>query len=261
MPAPVYVINLDRCPDRLQIISANLDRIGLPFARIGAIDGQTLGDDPACRRMSPGHVGCARSHYKAHSAFLDTDAAAALILDTDAAAALILEDDVEVAETVPRIVQFLDRWPEGHGLVKLDSTFRDYRRIWLGRTVGFTPDGRALRPILHSHLGAYGYMIDRKTARAVMEVAPDTPLPIDHMLFNLMNSAFARRVRPLQTMPAAVRHLPYDIVGSYTGSSRVDGKKRWKPGRLSRARYKAAWLWQRLAGKVRRLRVPFDGGN
>ena len=142
--------------------------------------------------------------------------------------------------------------------MKLDSTFRDYRRIWLGRSVGSTPDGRALRPILHSHLGAYGYLIDRKTASAVMEVAPYIPLPIDHMLFNLVNSAFARRVRPLQTVPAAVRHLPYDIVGSYTGSSRVNGKKRWKPSRLSRVRYKAKWIWKRLAGKVRRVPVPFD---
>ena len=97
MSVPVYVINLDRCPDRLRLISANLDRIGLPFFRIGAIDGQTLVDEPACRRMNPGHVGCARSHYKAHSAFLDTDAAAALIL----------EDDVEVAGTVPRIIRAL----------------------------------------------------------------------------------------------------------------------------------------------------------
>ncbi len=37
---PIYVINLDRRPDRLAAIAADLDRLGLPFERIKAVDGQ-----------------------------------------------------------------------------------------------------------------------------------------------------------------------------------------------------------------------------
>jgi len=70
MSLPVFVINLDRRPDRWQAISANLDRIGLHATRIDAIDGLALTDDPALRLMGPGHVGCARSHYKAYSELL-----------------------------------------------------------------------------------------------------------------------------------------------------------------------------------------------
>ena len=245
MAIPTYVINLDRRPDRLATVTDNLNRIGLPFTRIRAIDGQTLDGDPATRRMSAGHVACCRSHYKAMAAFLDTDAPAALIL----------EDDVEVSPTVPAILASLDWWPEGHGAVKLESTTRESRRIWLGRPVGCTPDGRELSPILHSHLGAYGYLIDRRTAAEVAALAPETPVPIDHLLFNLTNSAFARRIRPLQAVPAAIRHLPQERVGSDTGSSRVDGKKRWKANRLTRVLPRIGWGLSVLSGRARRRPV------
>ena len=245
MAIPVYVINLDRRPDRLAIVTDNLDRIGLSFTRIRAIDGQTLDSDPATRRMGAGHVACCRSHYKAMAA----------LLETGAPAALILEDDVEVSPAVPALLASLDWWPEGHGAVKLESTTRERRRIWLGRPVGRTPDGRELSPILHSHLGAYGYLIGRRAAAEVAALAPETPLPIDHLLFNLTNSAFARRLRPLQATPAAIRHLPLDRVGSDTGSSRIGGRKRWKAARLARLPSKLGWGLSVLAGRARRRPV------
>jgi len=46
----VYVINLDRRPDRLDQITDELDRIGLPFKRFAAID------------RKPGILGCGLSH-------------------------------------------------------------------------------------------------------------------------------------------------------------------------------------------------------
>ena len=45
-----YVINLDRRPDRLDEITDELDRIGLPFKRFAAID------------RKPGILGCGLSH-------------------------------------------------------------------------------------------------------------------------------------------------------------------------------------------------------
>jgi glycosyl transferase family 25 len=46
----VYVINLDRRPDRLDEITGELDKIGLPFKRFAAID------------RKPGILGCGLSH-------------------------------------------------------------------------------------------------------------------------------------------------------------------------------------------------------
>lgn len=146
MQALAFVINLDRCRERWELITENLDRIGLEATRISAIDKALLQDHPATRRLGVGQVACLQSHCKAMTAFLDTDATAALIL----------EDDAEVGDAVPGLIRDIEWWPEGHGLVKLDSTDHHGVRIWLGRPIGCTPDGRSLRPIKRRHMGAYG---------------------------------------------------------------------------------------------------------
>lgn len=230
---PVYVINLDRRPDRWAAMRGRLDGLGMAAARIAAIDKTDLAGDPALQTMGAGHVACARSHYKAMQA----------LVDSGAPAALILEDDVEIGEEAPALLASLDWWPGGHGLVKLESTIAPDRRIWLGPAVGAAPGGRALRPIMHNHLGAYGYLIDHDAALEVLDIAPATPMPIDHLLFNLGNSHLAHSLAPLQMTPGAIRHLPYDMFGSDTDGSRVNGRKLWKPGCLTRLMLKKTWIW------------------
>lgn len=255
MSLPVFVINLARRPDRWRAISANLERIGLRATRIDAIDGYALTGDPALRLMGPGHVGCARSHYKAFSA----------LLASRHSAALVLEDDAEIGAAVPAILQGLEWWPPGHGVVKLTSSTKAGTRYCLGRPVGHTPCGRALRPILRKNLGAYGYLIDRGTAGRILETAPDIPVPIDHMLFNMVDSEIARLARPLQMVPAAVRHRPFDLVGSDTADIRnrdlknLFGRKPWKANELVRLYRKAGWAWLMLAGEARNMTVPYRG--
>ncbi len=45
----VFVINLDRCPDRLARVKARLDALGVPFERVAGVDEATL--DPAERTI------------------------------------------------------------------------------------------------------------------------------------------------------------------------------------------------------------------
>ncbi|MDD9999011.1 MAG: glycosyltransferase family 25 protein [bacterium] len=254
MSLPVFVINLDRRPDRWRVVSANLDRIGLHATRIDAIDGFALTDDVAALRlMGPGHVGCARSHYKAYSA----------LLESRYPAALILEDDVELGASVPAIIRSGAWWPDGHGTVKLTSPADAETRYCMGHSVGQTPCGRALRPILRKSLGAYGYLINRGTAELILETMPEIPVPIDHMLFNMVDSTIARTARPLQMMPAAIRHRPYELVGSDTGSAQnrllknALGRKPWKENEVVRLYRKTSWAWAVLTGGARFLRVPY----
>ena len=42
MMLPVFVINLDRRPDRWKAMSAQLDRLGIPAERIPAVDAEEL---------------------------------------------------------------------------------------------------------------------------------------------------------------------------------------------------------------------------
>ena len=75
--------------------------------------------------------------------------------------------------------------------MKLESAIAPDRRIWLGPPGGATPSGRALKSIMHKHLGAYGYLVDYDAALEVLEIAPATTMPIDHSLFDLGNSHIA----------------------------------------------------------------------
>ncbi len=246
---PVYVINLDRRPDRWAAMSAQLDHLGIQATRIAAIDKHRLRiDDPAFDRLTEGHIACLHSHCKAVEA----------LLDTDASAALIMEDDVEIGEEVPQLVADLSWWPPEYGLVKLQSVIDPKTLIWIGKPVGSTPTGRLLRPIRHSALGAYGYLIDRKTAWGLKALRPaDLHMPIDHVLFDLKNSWLARRQRPLQMTPGVIRHLPYEFFGSETGESRIDGRKLWKPSLAVRLYHRVHWIKSIVTGDAKRDSVSY----
>ena len=62
---PVYVINLDRRPDRLGTISVDLHRLGLSFERVPAVDARLLPpEDKADPNplMRAGSKACMLSH-------------------------------------------------------------------------------------------------------------------------------------------------------------------------------------------------------
>ena len=233
---PVYVINLDRRPDRWEAMAAQLDRLGIEAVRISAVDKETLAGEPALRKLGGGHVACARSHYRAMQAFVDSRAPATLIL----------EDDAEVGESVRALIESPQWWPGEYGLVQLESARKPDMRLRLGAPVGATPDGRALRPIVRKHVGGCGYLIDYDAALQVLEIAPAVPMPIDHLLFDLRNSRLALSLRPLQMTPGPVRHLPRGMFGSETGESRVNGRRVWRSSPVLRA-------WLILAARVRAL--------
>ena len=246
---PVYVVNLDRRPDRWAAMSAQSERLGLKATRIAAIDKHKLRiDDPALDRLKAGHVACLHSHCKAMETFLDTDAPAALIM----------EDDVEIGPEVPKLITNLSWWPPEYGLVKLQSPIKPETLIWLDKPVGSTPTGRLLRPIRYSALGAYGYLIDRETAWGLKALRPaDRHMPIDHVLFDLKNSWLARRSRPLQMTPGAIRHLPYEYFGSETGESKINGRKLWKPSPAVRLYHRIHWIAAILSGRARKDTVSY----
>ena len=139
MQIPIYVINLDRRPDRMRSIAGQLDRLGLEATRVPAVDARNLTDDELRARADPdaGHrlraldraeVACTLSHLRAMEMFL----AAA-----PAPAALILEDDAELAPDTPSLMQSTDWWPAGSKVIRLEDG-RRHRRL-LRRVCGKTP--------------------------------------------------------------------------------------------------------------------------
>ena len=127
------VINLDRAPERLQRVSQQLQRVGLSWVRLPAVDARVLSpeqnaclDAPAYRRkhgMEPlaGELGCYLSHVEAMRR----------LLASDAAYALVLEDDVLVTDRLPAALA---------GLMAQPARFHCCKTIpWVVR---FSPRGK-----------------------------------------------------------------------------------------------------------------------
>ena len=242
MQLPVFVINLDHRTDRWAAISANLKQIGVEAERLPAITpDRTM--MPITGGLNPSQAACLESHLCALQE----------LLWTEHPAALILEDDAELAPSVRGLLAGTDWWPRAARIVKLNATLS--KRTLLGRTVGSTPCARALRPIVWASAAACAYMIDRRGADLVLEGAPVTGMTADSVLFHMIGSPIARRLRPVQVVPAlaTVRaDMGSDI--PFETSPRATG-----PG--LRFVLKAG-VWVRHAtGEVRRISVPYQTGE
>jgi GR25 family glycosyltransferase involved in LPS biosynthesis len=86
---PVFVISLARSPDRRVAIRAHLDRLGVDYEIIDAIDGKSL--DPIVfhrltegRTIHAGAVGCYLSHINVYKKVVEKNMGVALILEDDA---------------------------------------------------------------------------------------------------------------------------------------------------------------------------------
>ena len=111
MSVSVYVINLDRRPDRWEVVSKDLFRLGVAFERIAAIDARDIAledeylgrliDNSKGKLISLGARACTLSHIKVMAKFLQTNHKVALIL----------EDDVELASDLPSLLENLDWFP------------------------------------------------------------------------------------------------------------------------------------------------------
>jgi len=96
-----YVINLARSPDRRAHIVAELQRTGLDYEIIPAVDGRTLDlnnsavVDPSLASRCPfpaGAAGCALSHFHIYQKMLEDDRDRALILEDDVSLPADLSD-------------------------------------------------------------------------------------------------------------------------------------------------------------------------
>jgi glycosyl transferase family 25 len=180
-----WVINLDRAPERLARISAQLQALGLPYTRLPAVDARALKpeqkaalDEPAYRRkhgMSPvlGELGCYLSHVEAMRLFLATDAASALIL----------EDDVLLKDSLPAVLQGLMANPGRWDMVKLSAVHSGTPVEVLQLSPGLAPQHH-LAVMLSRCTGSSAYLVNRRAAQAYLrEPGGLLPmqLPYDHV--------------------------------------------------------------------------------
>ena len=119
---PIFLINLDRDPDRLAFMAAAISRLGLTFERIPAVYGLEM---PAWIKpyflnargeiasgLRRGEVGCYASHL----------VVARRMVEGQIPAALVFEDDLELPEDFSAlIVAALQHLPEGWDILRLSN--------------------------------------------------------------------------------------------------------------------------------------------
>ena len=258
---PIYIINLDRRVDRWQVISEDIERLGLTATRIPGVEAATLAEFVEQERKSGkpltlpsinlGSAACMIGHTKALKS----------LLKSEFPAALILEDDAELALETPSLMQSADWWPDGSLLIRLEDG-RRHRRL-LRRVCGKTPSGRDLRRLEKFSPGSAAYLVNREGARLLLEAFKTPTETVDHTIFDLQVSRTARRLQTCQIVPATARQRRdgnSDIVG-WRPEQKLRGleQQKYRIGLLwARLPHKISLLGPRLTGEVRKTLVPYS---
>jgi len=184
----VMVINLDRRPDRLAFMRANLGAAGIPFERIAAIDGATL--PPVTSSPVPiGEIACHKSHRLCWES---------LVASGDKLG-LILEDDLLLSRDFAKFVADPPMPPDGD-MLRLE-TFPSL--VHVSRTSFPGPTGHQIHRLKSRLFGTAAYILTSRVARLLLEQDRSFELPVDHLL-NLPERGTrpAIKLRIYQVVPA-----------------------------------------------------------
>jgi glycosyl transferase family 25 len=235
-----WVINLDRAPDRWERISLQLQRLGLSYTRLPAVDARALTpaqraalDEPGYRRkhgMTPvlGELGCYLSHVEAMRLFLDSDAACALIL----------EDDVLLHDSLPAVLQGLlanaGRWD----VAKLSA-------VHSGTPVPYlqVAPGHRLAVMLSRCTGASAYVVNRRAAEAYLN-GPQPLLPMSLPYDHVFDQGWRFGIRFRLVTPTPCDHD--DQIATTIGAVTSPNRKFHWARRLPAHTYRLGVEWRRL---------------
>jgi len=166
-----YLLNLDRSPERLAHMHAQLTQLGIDYERVPGVDGMAL-DEATFREhtrenryykpIRRGEVGCQLGHLKALQYFVDSGARYALILEDDAE----LDPELAPATTLALTLREhtanpLLQWD----VLKLTQRRRHSRYIELAQ-LNPSPSGRG-DGMRARHLVEYGLSVPSTTTAAL----------------------------------------------------------------------------------------------
>lgn len=259
---PVYVINLDRRPDRLARIAAHLEDRGVTFMRQSACDAASVPEGEIAKiihahgplgQLGLGDRACTISHTLAWQAFLETDARHALFL----------EDDIFLSQDLAATLTSDDWIPPSCHAVKLEKFNAGTSRLLLAPEIGQTPTGRALHPMRSRHVGGGAYILSREGARLALSHRGRYRVPIDHFLFNDTVSPIRRAIAPAIVVPAMATQRAYAYESDIAPLGKAIRPKGWKKRLrtlrrgLNEVNQAPRQLWQWATGQARIVEVSF----
>ena len=212
----IQVINLERRPDRLARVSADLQRAGLSFEVQVAVDGQLETHEP--KFLSKGAIGCWKSHVNSMRRIVQAKAQFGLILEDDATLSPVVNDKFlsEMIELMKRnkldILQigFID-W---RNLISIRSGILEFL-IALLRGRG-TKDVSGVRFVLGEFRSStHAYIVNARLAEAISEISPGSPLiPWDDYLGSLAQFHMYGEIKIARLVKAVSSQESYLLEGS-----------------------------------------------
>jgi GR25 family glycosyltransferase involved in LPS biosynthesis len=195
----IYVINLDRRPDRLERIGLTLTSRNLRFNRVSAVDGsKSPVGQTELDLLSPGERAIWSSHQKALDDFLKSESKYALILEDDAnlANSIISQESlskwVSAMETLGLsmlqvgFISHLYKLSKPRGLLDLVLAFRAKRIVY--------QRGLEARIVLGEYrAGAHAYLVRRPLAKELVGANTPTLLAADNFFESLARQDSRRR--------------------------------------------------------------------
>jgi glycosyl transferase, family 25 len=178
----VYLINLDRHPDRLAHMRNQLD--GITFERIPALDGSS--QPPTLKGLTRFELACLESHKVAWRQFLAGPEAHACFL----------EDDLHVWPGLGALIG-REAWiaADAHS-IKLDTYLQAVELGEKRAAIG----GRELARLYSRHQSSAAYILSREGAARYLELTASASLPADYSLFP--NHPRRAGLRIYQLLPA-----------------------------------------------------------
>jgi glycosyl transferase family 25 len=175
----IFLLNMDRATERLNLILPRISNLGFPFERISAVDGSLLSQEEIASvtdvesykkyfRMlpEPGTVGCALSHEKAWRKFLESDGEFALIFEDDA-----FFDGAAPAEIPGALIERKHLW---------DIVGFELNHHGCPLKIAELPGGTFLAAYLTNVKHAGCYLINRRAAGRLLEKFYPIKMPVDH---------------------------------------------------------------------------------
>ena len=175
---PVFVINLDKSPERMATIANRLDELDIPFERISGVYGAELSQEEIAkyycaklnkknyrRPLGLGEIGCYISHIKAWQT----------IVDRQLHCALILEDDIVIEDGLAELASKLGKSLDTFDIVKF---FNKKTNPKIVESVDFTSKYKLCR-FKKIPIGNYAQLISLSGAKKLLKAYEKFGRPVD----------------------------------------------------------------------------------
>jgi len=223
----LYVINLDRSPDRLARLGVQFSKQGLDFTRIEAVDACALSDAQYravqehniwSQNLTRGEVACFLSHGRALERFIADDVPYGVIFEDDVT---LGGDAAKLLNRTDWLINMTNKTGERIDIVKLETSGK---KVWLGQPLpleGEASNVFALARLKSTHIMAAAYLISRHSAMRLVDVMRGKAAPFDHFLFNF-SCNLAQEFALYQLDPAIV--VQAGLVSTLEGERALDKK-------------------------------------